>query len=702
MKDKFVATSKELIAFAYVQEAYQKSGDITTGLMPLFAPIIHARSGQVFDSTDFAKAVQEKYDIAMRPIVAESLIPKLVETGLLTREEKSQYVAVYRCVAGPEANILPNEDSLNSILNEFCDFAEEALSRQKFPVSNVELRKGFIERLKSIEFLHVIDGASHFQPAQSPDKSNDVTSEEKTAEQLSLALDVLSAEYILALTDKDSSRFDLIVRIASGALIADVVLTLQQSSANTNLSGLTAVLDGPLIMDLLDLNTQESLHFSQDLMNLLKNAHINVVTFKHVVEEMGGAIYAPLEAFNNGQDAYGPLAARLRQNPNHAAYARAVLDGLNEFIVNLDITIVDASDFEVAEYIQYCSGEIEDALRNCLGPLHERVEPRIRDAKSIANVMRMRKGHSSVASVTESKFVFVTRNVQVARRTTDCLHSKRVVGYDDVPPCILDRQLAGVLWLCLGGSVDRLTREKLLANCMDALYPRPNLLATVRRFLDNLDPEKGQVFEALMRDKRAQRCLLHRTLGYTQTVTQDNVEELLEEIRRATAEEVAREARQREKTLLEEHDKELTDKTGELNLVRKDAEKLLKEKTELESSRDEIILGALKRACISAQTVQRRRKALIVFCYALLVIAVTYFSNKFGGLLASIPCGLVAVLGFWFIPEKLLKKWIDNAWQEKFNDEISKSNIEEYAKHFQVDRDSCTAKKIEVPTDVSL
>ncbi|MDP3296136.1 MAG: hypothetical protein Q8N09_00835 [Thermodesulfovibrionia bacterium] len=87
MKDKFVATSKELIAFAYVQEAYQKSGDITTGLMPLFAPIIHARSGQIFNPTDFAKAVQEKYDIAMRPIVAESLIPKLVEASLLKKEK---------------------------------------------------------------------------------------------------------------------------------------------------------------------------------------------------------------------------------------------------------------------------------------------------------------------------------------------------------------------------------------------------------------------------------------------------------------------------------------------------------------------------------------------------------------------------------------------------------------------------------------
>jgi len=80
-----MSVSKELIAFAYVQEDYQKTGDITKGLMPLFAPIIHDQAGSIFDASEFAKKVQDKYDIAMRPIVAESLIPKLVESGLLTK-----------------------------------------------------------------------------------------------------------------------------------------------------------------------------------------------------------------------------------------------------------------------------------------------------------------------------------------------------------------------------------------------------------------------------------------------------------------------------------------------------------------------------------------------------------------------------------------------------------------------------------------
>lgn len=693
MKDSSVGTAKELIAFAYVHEDYQKTGDITKGLMPLFAPIIHDMAGRVFDATDFAKAVQGKYDIAMRPIVAESLIPKLVESGLLTKEEKSKYVAVYRCVIGPAEHRSSKDEQLDEILQGFCDFAGEALSKQKFSLEKEILKNGFIERLKSMDFLHVMNGAGQHHQIQTHDVGNSGIMGEFTSNQLSHVLDVLSAEYVTILTKKDPLKFDFLVEIASGAVIADVVLTLQQPAADTNLDGLTVALDGPLIMDMLDLNTEESLSFAEDLMDLLKKANVTIITFKHVVEEIRGSIYAPLEAYINGQDAFGPLATRLYQNPAHATYARAVMDGINEFIANLGIGIVDASDFEGEDYLQYCPEDVEDALRNCLGPLHESVDRRIRDAKSVATVIRMRKGYTSTASITESKFIFVTRNVQVSGRSTDCLLSRKSIGYDDVPPSILDRQLAGVLWLCLGGSINKLTREKLLANCMDALYPRPNLLARVRGFLEKLDPEKARIFEALMRDKRAQRSLLHRTFGYTLAVTQDNVGELLDEIRRSTAEEVTKEAESRERALHEKHEQELADKTAAINLVREDAEKLLREKAHIEASRDEVVMSALERACKSARTVQRRSKALIVSFYGLLVIAATYFSNSFVGLGAAIPCGVVAVLGFWFIPERLLRKWLDKAWEEKFNEELLESNVVDYEEHYLVDRDSCIAQK---------
>jgi hypothetical protein len=694
MKDNFMGAAKELIAFAYVHEDYQKTGDITKGLMPLFAPIIHKMTGSVFNATDFAKAVQSKYDIPMRPIIAESLVPSLVDSGLLIKEEKSKYVAVYRCVAGPTEQRTAKNEQLEEVLKEFCAFAEEALLKQHLTIDEETLKTCFLERLKNIDFLHMLNGAAQYCQVKPNTVPNSGPQADPLSDQLSHALDILSAEYVTMLTEKDPPKFDFLVEIASGAMIADVVLTIQQPSSDTNLGSLTVALDGPLIMDMLDLNTLASKSFAEDLMELLKKANVTLITFEHVVEEMRGSIYAPLKAYIDGQDAFGPLGMRLRQDPAHATYARAVLDGIKDFMENLGISIIDSLDFEGEAYTKHCSEEEEDSLRNCLGPLHEAVERRIRDAKSIASVMRMRQGHKSVASITESKVVFVTRNVQVAGRSTECLLSNKSIGYDDVPPCILDRQLAGVLWFCLGGSINKLTREKLIANCMDALYPRPNLLATVHGFLEKLDPEKARIFQALMRDKRAQRCLLHKTFGYTHAVTQDNVEELLEEIRRSTAQEIELEAQQKTKNLQEEHERQIGEKAAELNRVREDKEQLLKKKTELETKQDEIIIGALERACKSARKVERQRKTIVLVSYVLAVAVVTFLSGRAVGSWVYVLCGLVAVTGFWFVPEKLFKSWIDKAWHEKLSTDIKASKIEEWDKRFHIDRGSCTAKKI--------
>ncbi len=695
MKIERTRISKELVAFAYVQEEYKKTGDITAGLMPIFAPVIHEMSGQKFRPKNFSEKVQSKYGIAMRPIIAESLIPKFVEAGLLVKDEPSLHVAVYRCVSGPEIKESKTENDIKELLDDFSSFAEEVLRRHKLFISNKMLKEGFIQRIMEMQFLHEVDSDINSTQESSLEKSNKVAIEGMDTDHIELALDILSAEFITTLANEKPEQFSLLERMITGAMIADVVLTLQQPAADTNLSSLMVVLDGPLIMDALDLNTPESKQYAQDLLDLLKKARVNIITYKHVVEEIHGSIYAPLSAHIKGEVAYGPLASRFRLDPTHVTYARAVCDGLGDFIAHLDINIVDAEDFTNEDYLSYCTEEVEDSIRNCIGPLHERVDRRIRDASSIASVMRMRKGYKSEASITESKYIFVTRNIALALYANSCLLSKKLTGIDDVPPCILDRQLSCVLWLCLGGSTNSLTREKLLANCMDALYPRPNLIFYVSKFLNKIDPNKAQMFEALMKDKRAQRCLIHKTLGYSLTVTEDNVEELLEEIKRSTVQEIEQESQKRERTLREEHERQIAIQADELRRVREDVGKLQEEKLRFVAQQDEIVQSSLERACRLARFVERRTKVVIVIFYGVIVGALALYSNIFNGILKIICTIVVAIFGFWFVPEILFKRWINRSGQKKFEDEIKASKIEDYSEHFQIDRKTCEVKKRE-------
>ncbi len=81
-----MSVSRTLIAFAYVADQFAKSNDIAAGLMPLFAPVISARAGAVFDSIQFAKDVSETYGLDMHPYVAEEMAPTLAQAGFLIRE----------------------------------------------------------------------------------------------------------------------------------------------------------------------------------------------------------------------------------------------------------------------------------------------------------------------------------------------------------------------------------------------------------------------------------------------------------------------------------------------------------------------------------------------------------------------------------------------------------------------------------------
>jgi hypothetical protein len=53
--------ARELIAFAFVEEAYSRTGDLVAGLLPLFAPVLGKKPGRRFNAAEFASDVQRLF-----------------------------------------------------------------------------------------------------------------------------------------------------------------------------------------------------------------------------------------------------------------------------------------------------------------------------------------------------------------------------------------------------------------------------------------------------------------------------------------------------------------------------------------------------------------------------------------------------------------------------------------------------------------
>ncbi|MFA9440827.1 hypothetical protein ACDA63_14415 [Uliginosibacterium sp. sgz301328] len=705
------ATRRELIAFAFVEESYSKSGDIVGGLLPLFAPVLAKRANRIFDSVQFAADVQAAYDIPMSPLVANGLVDRMAEAGLLRIDDGD--IRTYR--VAPQSNVQRSDETgVDALLTEFCAFARSAIERVKLAASDEALQMGFLKRLTTAYFLSFVEKREKNYFKGHTISLKKVEDDEQDAVQLEQALDVICAEFALQKLDEGGVVSELLLRLVAGALIAEVVLTLQQPSSKQILSSLKVVFDGPLILDFMDLSTPELKDYAADLFSLVESASIRRVVFKHTVEEMKGTLQGPLKALQRGEEPFGPLGNRIRANSEHAAYARAMLDGLEEQLERIGFEILDADNYLSDEYTKFCSQAAEEHLRNDVGPLMFNLERRIRDAHSIATILRLRGSAQEHGSIAETGWILVTRNDAVANRSQSSLEARQLIERKQVPPAITDRRLAGYLWFAVGGSVGALTRKKLIANCSYVMTPRTDVVSKARQYLCELDPAKADTFVALMRDQRAQRCLMRSTLGFPSSIRPENAEELLREVRLSVAEDIKAEAAAREAELQASHQAELSalaqarlsdqlesqsmhlrmahDREVERSLADGELKKrdervdaLTGRLSTLELALESGNGRRIQRAVRSAQSATQGLKILLTVVYLLVVGCAYWFlpSERSGYALAITV--VVALLAFWIVPQYLYDRISRPLWMWRFRARCDDLGVTEYLAAYDID-----------------
>jgi hypothetical protein len=716
--------ARELVAFAFVQEEFARSGDIVKGLMPLFAPLLSKKTLRRFDPVEFAKDVENTYDIPMSSLVAESLVPQLTSAGLLHAETDNPHV--YRVSKFNYAHPQPTESSaLEDLLADFVTYSAASLQRAKLKLTTENLKDGLLKRLTDLDFLSFLGRPDrNYFKGRKISLSMDAEEDEPpiNSEQ---ALDILCADFAIHTAETAPEKFDLLSRLGKGALIAEVVLTLQTPSADADLSAVTVLLDGPLILDSLDLSTPELKDFATALFDLIDRARLRKAVFLHTVEEMQGTIRAPLEALMRGERPYGPLGSRIRHSTTEAAYARAILNDLSNYLGRLGIEIVDASKYNTAEYKQYCPEEIEDSLRNAFGLQQDTFERRQRDAHSTATLMRMRNVVVNPQSLPDAGYVMVTRNASVAEWSRKNLIFRKRIQEVDLPPVLTDRQIAGLLWFAVGGNLGALSKTKLIANCSAALQPRADIASKLSQVLYESDPKKVEMFTALMRDQRARRSLLHETLGFPAAITRDNADALLEQMRMATADSVLRDAATRENQLRGSFTEQIANLTErneserlqlqteilQMSLAKSLAETQREEMARAEQTRldqlsadiDQLrmqqshdIDRRMQAAVIFANSARKRLKVLLVLLYASLVVAAA--SAPSSSLLALVLAFTVAMAGFWFIPRVIFERPLDAVWNQHFREHTLRSEVQAHIDEFEIDCSGGTAQRLESKT----
>ena len=85
---------------------------------------------------------------------------------------------------------------------------------------------------------------------------------------------------------KNKNLYDLVMRIATGAILSEVVLNFQNPGETMLLNGLNFVLDAPLLMSALGLTGKEDNVFASEVCKQLRNKKANLVVFEHSIDEL--------------------------------------------------------------------------------------------------------------------------------------------------------------------------------------------------------------------------------------------------------------------------------------------------------------------------------------------------------------------------------------------------------------------------------
>ena len=698
-----MAASRALITFAYVKEAFDKTGDIVQGLIPLFGPVFNEVAGKQFNPVNFTKQVEAFYGIRMHPWVAEDWAPRFEAAGFLT-STGDQYNRTYTCRS---ISIQENSEASTAViglLDSLFLHVSQRLTDQKVSINREDLEAKIISRLQRVDFIALILKPNTIRsspgtltlPANRPTPANDIEA----------TLDFILASRIVELYDTDRVRFDLVSSISAGALVSEVVLGLRSPPiSGQKATGTIVYLDSPIVIDLLDLGDHRQHEYARLLAADLRSIGAHLRTYEHNVDEIRNIISATLESYGDVDASVGTVAYRLRTDSNAISRAQIIKANIHKKIQDIGIGVVNMDTATKANEKFYPDEDLTDLIAQ-IRPFAD-IFSREVDARSVVGVGRQILGRKPVGNVLSLPAIFLTKNASLAKTGNRVLVSQRNYPEAAAPPFLTDRQMAGLLWLALGGGTSSLSQKQLIANCTVAVTPRKDVLGTVYKMLAETDESSARDFELLMTEDRCAHYVMDYTLGDAAIVTRENAFDILEGVKLKAVEKAVESATQ---ALDAEHaielkilNSSLTEKAEAVEIREQQIQKLIGEAAEREQAvadATKALLDLQKSQVGSAVKValkfEMALKLLIVVVVSVVVgilgVVSWYFLDALSGVSLMIAVTLVficstmltAILG-WVVPDLLFGPFISRRRSRRFDAEVERLGAEVFVGDWEID-----------------
>ena len=501
--------SKHLFHFAMVHDEFAKTGDIAKGLLPLFTPILSNKEGSDFSPENFCKEVNNAYGIDMHPYVAEDLAPKLAEAGILTSagQIKNKIKYIINTIPAIDGEKIKNETA--DIFQGFETITKKLLQKAKFE-TQIDYSKEFTTRLARIDsFLD-----SHIYAPPHKNEVGDI-------------IDYAFVRFVKIIEDKGGQLKEALNKVYSGAILAEVVLSIKEPSIDNNsISGKYFYIDAPILLNLLCLNDEYSAKCSQTLIKQIKENNGILTTTSSYIDEAQTAIKLALDNHQNRGSRSTSLDLYLFRGSDNLLNARTAQNKVKSILINSYDFNLDNNLINLRQHISSQRAEsLKEKISNELSWYKNNLA-RDNDAEAVTNVIA-RHNYCSIKNMAESNSFLVTPNESLIFLSNKVLYSTQAFTKPDMTPLLSEKKLAMLLWVISGGKGENISSLTLISSCTRAMEMHKDVFYKIQNFIKRLPPEKSSLYEDIISNDRALYCLMDEVGSNFSLINESNFEDNL-------------------------------------------------------------------------------------------------------------------------------------------------------------------------------
>ncbi len=524
----------------------RREGDVIDALIPFLEPILELMHGKVYDPDLVALGVQRLYGWRFNRDVAEQFAGRLLSKRYLKRPAPNVLVVDFKPVEQRPDGHVEMSEVLERIVDEFEAFPPKVTDLFQFKLTRDQLKEILIRFVVSLNAYTEEAFAEQMERlALDIERQSLLDQLEEGGQPLTKEERYLCARFVRHLAKERAEFVPHLARLASIGLLAEVVEDFIKPTTPATRSDLTVILDAPVALNLLGTSGTAAQQDIRNVVDSLRAIGCTFIVFPVSCEEMSRNLSSMLKL--GAADRHGPTHDAMRKGEVAEDFVRSVMNDPERALVKAGVTVrqIDLDNFPGSA--RYFPAEQHEDFMAGITWKHGSIDAREHDATCATLTMRLRAGNKS-SDPLGSKFVFVTTNARFVRYARDFCLRARMINERQTPPVMLQRELATNAWLRTGLSGTAGTeapadipRSHLIASCERVLRSRREVTQAVHQKLREFAPERIEQYELLLADQRSVQRLMDETLGDERLVTAENAEKLLEEMRRATAEEVEEE-----------------------------------------------------------------------------------------------------------------------------------------------------------------